>query len=153
MKNQDDQKPDSSSLDTSRENAVKLMIDERTARARKMVMPSYITPAEKKEEKLKKKTEQKEIKKAEKKKLAEEKQLNKPKRQPAKEYVKTINKDEEKRILDLDCKKHFKMFLLHKGGYSNKEIAELITHGNVGYVGNEIKKYAEDPNRENKFKP
>lgn len=131
-------------------NAAKAMIDERTARARKIIMPHYITPEEKKEEKKAKKDAKKEAKRQER---VKEKDVRKESKAKSVKViaVKLIDKEEEKRILSLDCKKHFKMYLLYKGGYDKKEIAELITHGNVGYVSNEIKKYAEDPERVKKY--
>lgn len=145
-----------------KDNFIKQFIDERTARANKIIVPHNFISATVKE---KNKLEKKLAKKEELKRIAEEKKKNKlikssipkepkPKKEPKVKTVaiKLIDKEEEKKILALDCKKHYKMFLLYKGGYSKREIAELLTNGNGGYVSNELKRYAEDPDRAEKFK-
>lgn len=51
-------------------------------------------------------------------------------------------------ILELDCKKHIKIFKLHQLGLSNKEIAELIKT-NQGHVWNVINSYKSNPDKVN----
>ncbi len=50
---------------------------------------------------------------------------------------------EHKRIVELACKKHIKMFKLKQLGLTNKQIADLLST-NAGHVWNALKKYDEN---------
>lgn len=52
----------------------------------------------------------------------------------------------EEQILQLDCKKHIKIFKLHQKGMKNKMISELLKTS-PGHVGNVLKEYKENPDK------
>lgn len=49
-------------------------------------------------------------------------------------------------IVNLECKKHIKIYKLHNIGCDNKEIAELLGT-NRGHVHNALKSYQENPEK------
>jgi hypothetical protein len=49
-------------------------------------------------------------------------------------------------ILQLECKKHVKIYKLNQIGLSNKEIAEAL-NTNVGHVYNALKSYKDNPEK------
>lgn len=52
-------------------------------------------------------------------------------------------------ITSMDAPKHYRMWLLHKKGMSRKRIAELLTtNKNEGQVGNALKLYIGNPEKE-----
>ena len=53
---------------------------------------------------------------------------------------------EKQQILDLQCKKHIKIFKLKQMGLKNKEIAESLTTS-VGHVYNALKDYEKKPEK------
>lgn len=52
----------------------------------------------------------------------------------------------EEKILQLDCKKHVKIYLLSKLSKSNKEIADLVKT-NQGHVWNVLNSYKTKPEK------
>lgn len=56
---------------------------------------------------------------------------------------------EQTAIIELQAQKHVKIYLLHKEGLSNKQIAEALKT-NVGHVYNVLKDYRNNPDKVNK---
>lgn len=65
-------------------------------------------------------------------------------KKPAKPATEITITEGVKKILDLECKKHIKMFKLKAQGFTNKQIADLL-ETNAGHVWNALKKYEEKP--------
>lgn len=52
----------------------------------------------------------------------------------------------ENKILQLDCKKHIKIYLLSKEGKTHKQIADLVKT-NAGHVWNVLNEYKTKPEK------
>lgn len=52
----------------------------------------------------------------------------------------------ENKILQLDCKKHVKIYLLSKEGKTKKEIADMVKT-NAGHVWNVLNEYKTKPEK------
>lgn len=72
-----------------------------------------------------------------------------PKPEKEKQLEKQIPEEVIIAITTKAAPKHYRMWLLHKEGASRKRIAELLTdNNNQGQVGNAIKMYENNPNKE-----